>query len=274
MNKKAAVSLFSGIAIIFISIVFLGIFIYFANAYFGSLEDGQRMKQNQNNLSLLNDSILELKNSAIGSYKEITIDPNDPITINLDDTITIVQQIKNKRSIENLKEEFDIGNLKITKQERSIIYTLDFNNIVSFNNVLDIMPSSQKLRFRVIDIENGKRIISVIRSSEDILVEDVLENSVLLQNNHFSNTYTVIGYSIDIGSEIDIFNSLVYLDSPLVVEKKDFFSLDLFCYPQRTFILKVYTEEQAAPFLLNITTDTYDFSECLDYGLVGYWKFD
>jgi hypothetical protein len=262
MKKKAAVSLFSGIAIIFISIIFLGIFIYFATNYFGSLEDGQRMKQNQNNLSLINDAIIELKNSSIGSFKEITINPYDSITINQDDTITIVQQIKNKRSIENLKEEFDIGNLKITKQERSITYILDYNNIVSFNNVFDIMPSSQKLRFKVIDIENGKRVLSVIRSSEDILVEDVLENTVLLQNNHFNKTYTIIGYSIELDSEHGSFNEIIYLDTPLVVEKKDFFSLDLFCYPQRTFILKLYTQEKEAPFLLNITTNDYDFSKC------------
>lgn len=166
IKNKAVVSLFSGIAILFVSIIFLGIFTYFATSYFGSLEDGQIMKTNKNNLSLINDLILELKDSGVGSYKEVVMNPNNPILIDsVTNTISIRQEIKNQKSIDKIKNEVNVGNLNIIKHETSLVYTLDYNNIVIFYDSYDIMPSSQKIKFSVVDTNNNFKIISVVRIS-------------------------------------------------------------------------------------------------------------
>ncbi len=169
-DKKGAVSLFTGIAVLFVSIIFLGIFTYFAMGYFGGLEDSQRMKNNRNSLSLINDILLEIKNSSSESYKTINLDTTDPITIDHNTSkITLVQEIKNQKSIEKLKTDTKIGALTINKKETSLVYTLDYNGQILFFKTIDIMPVKQKIIFEKINEVNGLPIISV--STEELSFE-------------------------------------------------------------------------------------------------------
>jgi hypothetical protein len=164
MNQKGVTSLFSGIAILFVSIIFLGIFIYFAMNYFGTLEDSQRMKNNRDNLAYINDILTDLKDSEVGSYKEVYLDLSDPITVdNNSSNLYLRQEIKNKRSIENLKTQSQIGSLIINRQETSLLYNIDYNNNILFYNYIDIMPGLEELRFSVVDKNNNIPIIEIQR---------------------------------------------------------------------------------------------------------------
>jgi len=171
-KEKGAVSLFTGIAVLFVSIIFLGIFIYFSMNYFGNLEDSQRIKNNRDNLAIISGVLEEIKDGGIGSYKKANINPTDAIIIDhIENTITIRQEIKNSRSLENLKDVSNIGNLEITRQENSILYTLDYNGVINFSESASIMTNMQEITFEKVNEIDGISVVFI--KNQEIFLEDI-----------------------------------------------------------------------------------------------------
>lgn len=169
-KKKGAISLFTGIAVLFVSIVFLGIFIYFSMNYYGSLEDSQRMRNNKDNLAIISGALDEISRSGVGSFKEININPTDAITIDhIESNITITQEIRNQRNLENLRDTSNIGNLEIIKQESSILYVLDYNGLIIFSETINIMDSLQRISFEKTNEIDGVSVILI--KNQEIFLE-------------------------------------------------------------------------------------------------------
>lgn len=164
-NKKGAVSLIAGIGILVVSIVFLGIFILFGINYFGSLEDTQKMNNNQNNLTLINSTLINLKDLGIGSYKEIKLTPTNEIVFDhIENKVFINQPINNLRSIQNLKDEIIIGQLNINKKINQLHFFIDYTDIIYFENTFDSTTNYEQIRFTIVDINNSIPVISISRT--------------------------------------------------------------------------------------------------------------
>jgi hypothetical protein len=154
-NKKGIAPLFSGILILLISIIFMGIIITFAIQYFNNLEDLQKYKNNKNNLALINELVIDLKESSVGTSKKIFFDPTNTITFDSEtDFVIIEQEIKNQRIYDNQKSNYKIGNLNIKKKYNMFEFTLDLNGIVDINNTINLTPAKQTISFTVVDDRN------------------------------------------------------------------------------------------------------------------------
>ncbi|MDD4050066.1 MAG: hypothetical protein PHX47_03610, partial [Candidatus ainarchaeum sp.] len=245
MNQKGVTSLFSGIAILFVSIIFLGIFIYFAMNYFGTLEDSQRMKNNRDNLAYINDILTDLKDSEVGSYKEVYLDLSDPITVdNNSSNLYLRQEIKNKRSIENLKTQSQIGSLIINRQETSLLYNIDYNNNILFYNYIDIMPGLEELRFSVVDKNNNIPIIEIQRIGDEILIEEVVNQSIVLSNNNINQDLVLTSYFIASDAvDTEYLNKTIFFEEPITIEKKETKEIEVVCAPEENYILKLNTDK-------------------------------
>ena len=275
MNQKGVTSLFSGIAILFVSIIFLGIFIYFAMNYFGTLEDSQRMKNNRDNLAYINDILTDLKDSEVGSYKEVYLDLSDPITVdNNSSNLYLRQEIKNKRSIENLKTQSQIGSLIINRQETSLLYNIDYNNNILFYNYIDIMPGLEELRFSVVDKNNNIPIIEIQRIGDEILIEEVVNQSIVLSNNNINQDLVLTSYFIASDAvDTEYLNKNIFFEEPITIEKKETKEIDVVCAPEENYILKLNTDK-GREIVKPIKTNNYNVLDCIDYQIIGYWKID
>jgi hypothetical protein len=275
MNQKGVTSLFSGIAILFVSIIFLGIFIYFAMNYFGTLEDSQRMKNNRDNLAYINDILTDLKDSEVGSYKEVYLDLSDPITVdNNSSNLYLRQEIKNKRSIENLKTQSQIGSLIINRQETSLLYNIDYNNNILFYNYIDIMPGLEELRFSVVDKNNNIPIIEIQRIGDEILIEEVVNQSIVLSNNNINQDLVLTSYFIASDAvDTEYLNKTIFFEEPITIEKKETKEIYVVCAPEENYILKLNTDK-GREIVKPIKTNNYNVLDCIDYQIIGYWKID
>lgn len=68
-NQKGIASMFTGILIFIIGIMFMGIMIAFIVGYFNSLEDMQIYKNNKNTLTIINNILIDLKTAETESIK-------------------------------------------------------------------------------------------------------------------------------------------------------------------------------------------------------------
>jgi uncharacterized repeat protein (TIGR02543 family) len=272
--KKSAVSLFSGIAILFVSIIFLGIFIYFAMNYFGSLEDTQKMKNNRDALSLINNTLLELKDLGVGSYKEITIDVTDMIIIDhVENKIKITQRMNNPKSIDRLKDEFTLGSLKISKELDSLVYFIDYQDTLSFNNSLSLLLED-KIRFKIIDVNNNKPLISIVRTKDPFVVEEI-NNTQLRFLNNYPIDLEIESYIIESNLlNNQLLNNRIYLTEPVLINRANTNEIEIACLPEKVFLLRLFTTD-GREVVTTVSTNEHNLIKCLDYGtLVGHWKID
>lgn len=153
--------MFSGIMIILISIIFMGIIITFAINYFDTLENQQKYNNNKVILSTINDILINFQETDIGSYKQLDISNDDEIVFDQNTkTIKITQEITNSQVYENTKENLSYGNLTITKKQNTFEYVLDLNGIIDLNNNLVILPGTHTIDFNFInEINNTPQIV-------------------------------------------------------------------------------------------------------------------
>ena len=193
-KQKAVSPLISGVLIIFISIAVAGIIIIFSNAYFGSLGDIQKYKNNKQNLEVMNNILNNLKTQNIGSYKLLNISPTNQIHFDKSkNNITITQKIKNISFLENQKDSISYGNINIKKSMDSLIFTLSLNN-VDLNNNYDATTTAQQINFNVIATNNNVPNIRITRVNEN--------QSLFVQINYNKLTY-------DLGETVNL-NSTIY----------------------------------------------------------------
>jgi hypothetical protein len=161
-NEKGLAPMFSGILIIFISVVFLGIIIAFTIGYFNTLEDQQKYNNNKIILTTLNTTLTDLKESSVGTYKKIDISNDDIINIDQDTrTIIIEQEITNNQMYNRTKDTLSYGNLTITKTQNKFVYTLSLTGIVDFNSSIIILPGNHTLSLNVVDFNGNIPVIRI-----------------------------------------------------------------------------------------------------------------
>ncbi len=153
--------MFSGIMIILMSIIFMGIIITFAINYFDTLENQQKYNNNKVILSTINDILINFQETDIGSYKQLDISNDDEIIFDANTkTITIIQEVTNSQIYENTKDNLIYGNLTITKKQNTFEYVLDLNGIIDLNNNLVILPGMHTIDFNFInEINNTPQIV-------------------------------------------------------------------------------------------------------------------
>jgi len=162
MNRKGIAPMFSGIFIIFIGVLFMGIIIMFAIDYFNILEDQQSYYNNQTTLTQINDTLLYLKTTSIGTNYITTIQNNNEIIFNsTQNSVTIEQDIKNPGAYTKSKVDRDYGNLNIRKTSSQFIYTLDLNGIVDLNNDVVVNLGNHTIDLNVVGEENNIPIIEI-----------------------------------------------------------------------------------------------------------------
>jgi len=162
MNKKGIAPMFSGIFIIFMSVIFMGIIVMFAIDYFNTLEDQQSYNNNQITLTQINDIFVYLKTTNIGTNYITSIQNKSPINFNSElDVVTIEQDIKNPGMYTKSKATIDYGNLNVRKTSSQFIYTLDLNGIVDLNSNLIINSGNHIIDINVVGEENNIPIIEV-----------------------------------------------------------------------------------------------------------------
>jgi len=162
MNQKGIAPMFSGIFIIFISVLFMGIIIMFSIDYFNILEDQQNYYNNQTTLTHINDTLTYLKTTSKGTNSAIRIqNDNDLIFSSTQNSVTIEQDIKNPSIYTKSKTERDYGNLNIRKTTSQFIYTLDLNGIVDLNNDIVINSGTHQIDLNIIDEENNIPVIEI-----------------------------------------------------------------------------------------------------------------
>ncbi|MCK9293109.1 MAG: hypothetical protein WCY27_02860 [archaeon] len=165
-NQKGIASMFTGILIFIIGIMFMGIMIAFIVGYFNSLEDMQIYKNNKNTLTIINNILIDLKTAETGSYKKINIEPTNVITFdNINNVVIIEQEIRNQRFYEKQKEYINFGNLNISKKENMIVFTLNLETNIKLNNFVEILPAKQEISFEVFLKENDVTNINVERTN-------------------------------------------------------------------------------------------------------------
>lgn len=150
--KKAAVSLFTGVLVFLISIVFVGIFTYFAIQYFGGIEDIQKIKANRNNLAKINETINELRKLEVGSYKVIELYSAEQINFEKE-SVNIEQKVKNIKSIERMKKEINIASLKIEKREDILYFSLGYEDSVEFQDNFYVSTDYDKIKLEIVNKE-------------------------------------------------------------------------------------------------------------------------
>jgi hypothetical protein len=165
INRKGAAPIISGILVLLMSIIFLGIIIGFTIPYFNTLTDLQKFNNNKKNISMINNIFSELRTADDGSYISFYIDPSDDIIFNDENnTITIKQDIKNYNYFEKRKDDLDYGNLNISKEKTLFVLTLDVNDIADINNSITLSKNKQEIKFEVLSIStDDKPVVKVTR---------------------------------------------------------------------------------------------------------------
>jgi len=162
MNKKGIAPMFSGIFIIFISVIFMSIIIMFAIDYFNTLEDQQNYYNNQVTLTQINDIMVYLKTTDIGTNYITSIQNKNPIIFSSElNTVTIEQEIKNPGMYTKNKASMDYGNLNVRKVSNQFIYTLDLDGIVDMNSDIVINPGNHIIDLNVTNEVNNLPVIEI-----------------------------------------------------------------------------------------------------------------
>jgi len=167
LKKKAVTPIITGVVITLIAVIFMGIIISFVIPYFNTIEDLTKFRNNKQTLLAIDDILEDLKFSDVNSYKEIYIHPNNKIKFNSNNSNIIIEQyISNNDYYNNFKNNLNYGNLNISKENNKLIYTLNLENI-DLNQNFELMPSKQKIKFKVIDLNSNKPIIFLKRIEQN-----------------------------------------------------------------------------------------------------------
>jgi|GEM_PF-2240703 len=163
IKRKGAAPLISGIMVLLMSIIFLGIIIGFIIPYFNTLTDLQKFNNNKKSIALVDNVLSELRTADEGSYISIYIDPSDDITIDENDTITIKQDIKNYNYFEDRKDDLNYGNLNISKEKTMFVLALDVSDIADINNSIILSKNKQEVKFEVLSVSDSKPVVKITR---------------------------------------------------------------------------------------------------------------
>ena len=161
-TKKGMVPIFSGIIIILMSIILLGIIIEFGVGYFNTLEDQQIYNNNKVVLTTINNLLTNIKTSSIGTDMVIELRTDNPLLFDEENNSVIIEQdIRNDNLYTKTKDDLNYGNLNISKNKNKFIYTLDLNAMIDLNNSLNLNTGAHFIDFNIIGEINNIPVVQV-----------------------------------------------------------------------------------------------------------------